>query len=149
MSVMCEALGVSRSGFHGWERRAPSDRALSDAWLTERIKEIHERARGVYGSRRVTAELRLGQGVEVSRKRVQRLMRQAGISGLVRTSRASTTDKDDTPPSATSHPRTTRERQSQPRSTPSHPSARLCVKPGPLQRSLAESFRPQRSVGRA
>ncbi len=50
VSVMCEVLGVSRSGFHGWERRAPSDRALGDAWLTERIKEIHERARGVYES---------------------------------------------------------------------------------------------------
>jgi putative transposase len=91
VSVMCEVLGVSRSGFHGWERRAPSDRALSDAWLTARIKEIHERARGVYGSRRVTAELRLGDGLEVSRKRVQRLMRAAGISGLVRVKRGKTT----------------------------------------------------------
>jgi hypothetical protein len=53
VSVMCEVLGVSRSGFHAWERRAPSDRALADAWLTEKIKEIHEQARGVYGSRRV------------------------------------------------------------------------------------------------
>jgi hypothetical protein len=44
-------------------------RALGDAWLTERIKEIHKRARGVYGSRRVTAELRLGQGIEISSKR--------------------------------------------------------------------------------
>ena len=60
---MSRCSSVSRSGFHGWERRAPSDRALSDAWLTERIKEIHERARGVYGSRRVTAELRLGEGL--------------------------------------------------------------------------------------
>jgi putative transposase len=64
---MCEVLGVSRSGFHGWASRAPSDRALSDAWLTSRIKEIHENARGVYGSRRVQAELRLGEGIEVSR----------------------------------------------------------------------------------
>lgn len=54
VSVMCEVLGVSRPGFHQWERRAPSDRALSDAWLTERIKDIHEHARGVYGSRRHT-----------------------------------------------------------------------------------------------
>lgn len=91
VSVMCEVLGVSRSGFHGWESRVPSDRALSDTWLTERIKEIHERARGVYGSRRVQAELRLGQGIEVSRKRVQRLMRAAGISGLVRVKRGKTT----------------------------------------------------------
>ena len=88
---MCDVLGVSRSGFNGWERRAPSDRDLSDAWPIERIKEIHARARGVYGSRRVQAELRLGEGVEVSRKRVQRLMRAVGISGLVKVKKGRTT----------------------------------------------------------
>jgi putative transposase len=91
VSVMCEVLGVSKSGFHSWERRAPSDRALSDAWLTSRIKEIHENARGVYGSRRVQAELRLGQDIVVSRKRIRRLMRQAGISGLVKVKKGRTT----------------------------------------------------------
>lgn len=91
VSVMCEVLGVSRSGYHGWEKRALSDRVLSDAWLTSRITEIHERARGVYGSRRVQAELRLGQDIWVSRWRVRRLMRQAGISGLVKVRRGRTT----------------------------------------------------------
>jgi putative transposase len=91
VSVMCEVLGVSRSGYHGWESRAPSDRALSDAWLTSRVKEIHEQARGVYGSRRVQAELRLGQGIQVSRRRVRRLMKGAGISGLVKVKRGRTT----------------------------------------------------------
>jgi putative transposase len=91
VSVMCEVLEVSRSGFHGWERRAPSQRALSDAWLTSRITEIHEQARGVYGSRRVQAELRLGEGIRVSRRRVRRLMAQAGISGLVKVKRGRTT----------------------------------------------------------
>ena len=32
-------IAVSRTGFHNWERRAPSDRALTDAWLTEKIKQ--------------------------------------------------------------------------------------------------------------
>jgi putative transposase len=91
VSVMCEILGVSKSGFHAWEHRAPSDRALSDAWLTSRIKEVHENARGVYGSRRVQAELRLGQDIVVSRKRIRRLMRQAGISGLVKVKKGRTT----------------------------------------------------------
>jgi putative transposase len=92
VSVMCEVLGVSRPGFHQWERRAPSDRALSDAWLTEKIADIHERARGVYGSQRVQAELRLlGQGIQVSRRRIQRLMRAAGISGLVKVKKGRTT----------------------------------------------------------
>jgi putative transposase len=91
VSVACELLGVSTSGFYDWARRAPSDRALSDAWLIERIKAIHAENRGVYGSRRVTAELRLGEGVVVSRKRVQRLMRTAGLSGLQRVKRGRTT----------------------------------------------------------
>ena len=70
---------MSRSGFYGWANGVPSDRALSDAWLTEQIREIHQRARGVYGVRRIHAELRLAHDVRVGRKRVERLMRQAGI----------------------------------------------------------------------
>jgi putative transposase len=54
---------VSRSGYYGWANGVPSDRTLSDAWLTEKIRDIHERTRGVYGARRVHAELRLGEGV--------------------------------------------------------------------------------------
>jgi hypothetical protein len=38
---MCRALGVNRTSFHDWERRAPSDRALTDAFLIEKIKAIH------------------------------------------------------------------------------------------------------------
>ncbi len=83
VSMCCELLGVSRSGFYDWAKRAPSDRALSDAWLLERIKAIHATHRGVYGARRVHAELRLAEGIRVGRKRVERLMRQAGLSGLV------------------------------------------------------------------
>ena len=39
---MCRVVGVNRTSFHDWERRPPSDRALSDAWLTEKIKQIHD-----------------------------------------------------------------------------------------------------------
>jgi putative transposase len=91
VSVMCDLLGVSRSGFYGWESRPPSDRALEDAWLTERIKVIHEENRRVYGSPRIHAELAHGEGIRVGRKRVERLMRQAGISGLVPKQRGRTT----------------------------------------------------------
>lgn len=82
VAVMCRVLGVSRTGFHNWERRAPSDRALTDAWLTERIKRIHDHSRGVYGAPRIHAELRIEHDVRVGRKRVARLMKAAGISGV-------------------------------------------------------------------
>jgi hypothetical protein len=38
---MCRVFGVSRTGFHNWERRAPSDRALQDAWLTDEAHRIY------------------------------------------------------------------------------------------------------------
>jgi putative transposase len=82
VAVMCRVLGVNRTSFHDWERRPPSERALSDGWLTEQIKQIHHASRGVCGAPRIHAELRLEHGIRVGRKRVARLMRAAGIAGI-------------------------------------------------------------------
>jgi putative transposase len=83
---MASRLGVSPSGFYEWRHRQshPSVRTVTDRRLTETICEIWTQSRGTYGSPRVWAELRLGQGITVSRKRVERLMRQAGIEGVYR-----------------------------------------------------------------
>ena len=83
-------LGIARSGFYAWERRAPSARALADAWLTDKVKRIHHDSRGTYGSRRCHAQLR-HEGVRVGPKRVERLMRVEGISGLAPRKRHRTT----------------------------------------------------------
>jgi putative transposase len=82
VSLLCRMLGVSRSGFHAWQRRPPSERERADSWLLERIGEIHVESRQTYGARRVHRALR-HRGVRVGRKRVERLMRRNGISGLV------------------------------------------------------------------
>jgi transposase InsO family protein len=91
VSRMCELLGVSTSGYYEWAGRVPSDRQLGDAWLIDKIKAIHEANRRVYGAPRVHAELGLHFGVRVGRKRVERLMREAGLSGLVARKRGRTT----------------------------------------------------------
>jgi putative transposase len=91
VSLSCELLEVSRSGYYEWSTRAPSDRELTDAWLTEKIKQIHVENREVYGSPRIHAELRIVHGINVGRKRVERLMAEAGISGLVVRKRGRTT----------------------------------------------------------
>jgi putative transposase len=91
IKIMCRVLEVSRSGFHAWARRAPSARAVADQALTERIAEIHGDSRKTYGSPRVHAELRLEDDVRVGRKRVERLMRHAGLSGQVKRRRGKTT----------------------------------------------------------
>jgi putative transposase len=91
VTTLCRVLGVSRSGYHAWRIRRPCRRALEDERLTARIREIHRENRGVYGSPRVHAELVLGDGERVARKRVERLMREAGVSGLIRRRRGRTT----------------------------------------------------------
>ena len=91
IQIMCRVLGVSRSGFHAWARREPSARALADRALTGRIAEIHVGSLKTYGAPRVHAELRLADGVRVGRKRVERLMRDAGLSGQVKLRRGRTT----------------------------------------------------------
>jgi putative transposase len=80
VSVMCRTLKVSKSGFYGWRDRAPSARARADALLTEKITRIHRDSRETYGAPRIHFELRT-LGVRCARKRVARLMREAGLFG--------------------------------------------------------------------
>jgi putative transposase len=83
VSLQCELLGVSESGYWAWARRARSDRALYDAWLTERIRAIHAASSGRYGSPSVHAMLARA-GIRVGEKRVARLMALAGLQGAHR-----------------------------------------------------------------
>jgi transposase InsO family protein len=82
IQLACRVLGVSESGFHAWRRRPPSPRAVRHAWLTDLIVEVHTASRGVYGARRVHAELTLGHGVQVGHGAVEMLMRRAGVQGV-------------------------------------------------------------------
>ena len=82
INVACRVLGVSVSGYYEWLDRPPSARALRDAWLTECITRVHHESRGIYGVRRVHAELVLGHEVAVGREAVARLMRRAGLQGI-------------------------------------------------------------------
>ena len=79
--LLCRVVGVSRSGSLAWRTRPASARAQADQALAVHIRAIHERSRQTYGSPRVQAELR-AQGQPVGRRRVARLMRQAGLRGL-------------------------------------------------------------------
>jgi len=83
ISIMCRVLEVSRSGYHAWVGRSPSARAVQDARLTARIAVLHTLRRGVYGSPRIWADLVLDDGERLGRKRVERLMREAGLSGRI------------------------------------------------------------------
>jgi transposase InsO family protein len=77
----CELLKVSRAAYYAARSGQPSGRDRRDAELATRIRAEHNRSRGRYGTPRIHAELRR-QGRRHSRKRVARLMRQAGLAGL-------------------------------------------------------------------
>lgn len=79
----CRVLGVSPSGYYDWHGRAPSARATANAVLTETIREVHKASDCTYGMLRVRAQLQ-DDGHRISRKRVARLMRKAGIRGVSR-----------------------------------------------------------------
>ena len=92
VDLLCEVLGVSRSGYYAWRDRPPSPRAVRRELLAEQIRQVHEEARSVYGSPRVHRELE-ARGVACCENTVARLMREHGIrSKAVRRFVARTTD---------------------------------------------------------
>lgn len=82
VSLVCRVLELPRSTYYDAVGRPPSKRQLADDELTKEILEIHEASRQNYGAPRVHAELRLGRGRHLGRKRIARLMRAAGIQGV-------------------------------------------------------------------
>ena len=82
VQVACQVLGVSESGFYAHRNRSPSERSIRHAMLTDLISQIHGESHGIYGGRRIHAELTLGRGVMVGHNQVQLLMRRAGLAGI-------------------------------------------------------------------
>ncbi len=93
IATMCRVLGVSSSGYHAWVKRRPSRRSETDAALTAEIRAVHTTSRGTYGAPRIHAEL-AANGKHIGRKRVARLMTQAGLAGVSRRKFVVTTVKD-------------------------------------------------------
>jgi putative transposase len=94
IATMCRLLGVSPSGYYAWRKRRPSHRTKTDTALTAEIRAAHATSRGIYGAPRIHAEL-AAKGVRVGRKRVARLMSQAGLAGVSRRKFVVTTVKGD------------------------------------------------------
>ncbi len=82
VAMTCRVLQLPRSTFYDAKTRPSSAREVADGHVSELVTEVHQMSRGFYGSPRVHAELRLGLRLAVARKRVTRLMRQAGICGI-------------------------------------------------------------------
>ena len=83
IATMCRVLGVSASGYYAWHGRGASARSRNDQQLLEQIRASHRHSRGTYGAPRIHRDLRAA-GVRVGRKRVARLLKQAGLRGVSR-----------------------------------------------------------------
>jgi putative transposase len=93
VSVLCRVLRVSRSGFYAWLRCPEPARKLRDRKLLTLIREVFEISRKTYGSPRIFEELR-ARDVPCSRRTIERLMREAGITPPRRRKFRKTTDSD-------------------------------------------------------
>jgi len=84
VSRLCSVLNVTRQGYWAWKKRPASRRRLEDERLKLRILEAWDKSDRTYGAPRLHAELRLGDGVRLGKKRVARLMRELEIQGVSR-----------------------------------------------------------------
>ncbi len=78
VSTMCRVLEVSRAGYYAWRARPLCERGQADRVLTAKIRRIQQQVRQRYGSPRVRMELR-ALGIPCGKRRVARLMREAGL----------------------------------------------------------------------
>src|SRR5580704_12525580 len=90
IATIARVLGVSESGYHAWRGRVASARAVEDKMLLKRVRTVHATSRETYGSPRIHAELG-ATGSRHGRKRIARLMRDAGLTGASRRRKGLTT----------------------------------------------------------
>jgi transposase InsO family protein len=90
---MCRVLGVSRSGYYAYLRRGLNRRHEENRSLLTKIQEIWEWSRRVYGSPRITAELK-ARGYRYGENRIARIMRANGIASFTRRRYRLTTRSD-------------------------------------------------------
>jgi putative transposase len=84
---MCDALGVSRSGFFAWLTRSPSARVRSDEVVSARVRESFLQSDRTYGARRVWRDV-LESGIACGLHRIERLMRVQALKARPRRRRA-------------------------------------------------------------
>ena len=90
---MAMVVGVSRSGYYAWVKKEPSAHEKEDQELSDLIEKIFVEHHGRYGSPRIWVELK-DRGLRVSRKRVERLMRERKLQARKRKKHIVTTDSN-------------------------------------------------------
>jgi putative transposase len=94
---ICRELQVAPSTYYAARRRRPSARRVRDEALKVKLRHVHAEHFGVYGARKLWRQLQR-EGIPVARCTVERLMRELGLSGVVRGKVRRTTVPDESVP---------------------------------------------------
>ena len=84
ISLMCDVLEVSTSGYYAAHERAPSKRAQRHAQIQAAVRQVHAESHGIYGSEKITQALRQRDDLESACcNTVASAMREMGLKGRV------------------------------------------------------------------
>jgi transposase InsO family protein len=98
VTKMAKKLGVSRSGYYAWLKRKTSRHETEERELLRLIIQIFEENKGRYGSPRIWEELIDEFNYKISRKRVERLMRDGKLHAKRKPKAVKTTDSNHSEP---------------------------------------------------
>jgi putative transposase len=98
VAVMCDALGVSTSGYYDSIDRPPSARAERHERIQQAVQQAHAESHGIYGSRKVAEVVQRREDLEAAcRNTVTVAMRELGLkSRLSKRFKPTTTQTDPT-----------------------------------------------------
>lgn len=97
---LCQALGLSPSGYHARQRREPTERQQQTARLEVAIKAAHDRGRGTYGAEKIQEELAEVEGIKAGIHQIKRIRRKHNLRCKQKTKFKATTDSQHTLPVA-------------------------------------------------
>jgi putative transposase len=99
VELLCDVLGVGRSGFYAWCIRPESKHAKDDRRIGGAVRVAFDSSKRRYGSPRIRAELQAA-GQTVGRHRIARLMRVQGLQARRRRKFIATTNSKHAFPTA-------------------------------------------------
>lgn len=93
ITLMCEILGIGRTSYYDWLKSQPSPRDLENQQLSALIKGIFVESRNTYGTRRIRRML-MRSGINISRRRVGKLMKEQDLCCKTKRKFKATTDSN-------------------------------------------------------
>jgi len=93
VKLLCDVLGISRSGYYDWLTHTPSKRDLSNQVIDAKIQEVYDANKKRYGAPRITKALKFA-GISCSHTRVARRLKHLNLAAVAGKKYRVTTDSN-------------------------------------------------------